>query len=110
MVNCTPPWLTEDEALWCQDEHWFSSTESMKQFSDHLISLNFKPVRYCPPPCKYSRFEINNRGFTMGDRVITYLTFDDVIEKTYVERQIGPLTFISRVGGFIGMARISSGS
>ena len=43
MVNCTPPWLTEDEALWCQDEHWFSSTESMKQFSDHLISLNFKP-------------------------------------------------------------------
>ena len=41
----------------------------------------------------------------MGDRVITYLTFDDVIEKTYVERQIGPLTFISRIGGFIGIGK-----
>ena len=104
-VNCTPPWMTEKEEFWCHDEEKFESFEDMKNFHDFLLSVNIRPMRQCSVPCKSSKFEVNNRGFMDGGRALTYLTFDTFTEKTVAERQVGPLTLVSRLGGFIGIGK-----
>ena len=77
----------------------------MKNFHDFLLSVNIRPMRQCSVPCKSSKFEVNNRGFMDGGRALTYLTFDTFTEKTVAERQVGPLTLVSRLGGFIGIGK-----
>ena len=62
LLNCTPPWLTDNQDLWCKDRLNISDQQA-DQIDLHLEKIldgNF-PSGNCFKPCKFMRYGLEHR-------------------------------------------------
>ena len=108
-VNCTPPWMTENENLWCRKEH----APDLKnidpryylEFMNDLISGQFDPGK-CSAPCRKYSYYSTGLGFVDNpeDSGVT-IFFDKIIDDTIFEFKIDSITLLTRFGGIIGVTK-----
>ena len=108
-VNCTPPWMTDNENLWCGKEE----AQGLKSidprhylgFMNDMISGQVDHGK-CSDPCKKYSFYSTGLGFVenLNYSGVT-IFFDKIIDDTVFEYKIDPLTLLTRFGGIIGLTR-----
>ena len=60
----------------------------------------------CSVPCTQTNFYVNRVGFDKKvDEQGLVVIFDQFVEKTISELQIGPKTLLTRIGGVIGVGK-----
>ena len=107
ILNCTPPWLTDNRQLWCGESR-AGNNESTERvyfiFEDILMGQSDSSK--CSIPCTKTNFYVSKIGFDKKEgREGLALLFDNVLEKRISELKIGPKTLLTRVGGIIGVGK-----
>ena len=108
-VNCTPPWMTENENLWCRqgDAPGLRSIDPRHYlgFMNDMISGQVDHGK-CSAPCKKYSFYSTGLGFVenLNYSGVT-IFFDKIIDDTIFEYKIDSLTLLTRFGGIIGLTR-----
>ena len=108
ILNCTPPWMTDDEGLWCQGNLTLESQHEILDWNRFVANLNFGQANYdtCSVPCKTSKYYVNEFGFKADSQLKgVMVVFDKVVKQTISELQIGPRTLVTRFGGIIGVGK-----
>ena len=109
-LNCTPPWMTDKKHLWCDFQ--LNSSKSTEEILEYVYFLNdiraseVNPGK-CLVPCKVKKYEAKEIGLKQnkfGSRGI-YILFEKEVKTTKSAWTIGPLTLISKIGGFIGISK-----
>ena len=107
LINCTPPWMTDNSSLWCEneialekDDVYFNYTYFIKR-----IQFGLKASKQCLLPCKVTKYDVKTIGFMEYPSPGFYLVFDDVVEKTVSSPQVTFLALVSRFGGIIGLGK-----
>ena len=108
-LNCTPPWMTEDEDLWCKGRREYNSTlmeEKHKNFVTKLGMIEAKS-EVCSVPCKVKRYHAEGIGVREWDNVKGGLAiwFENEVDIVKASWKIDPESLISSVGGFIGVSK-----
>ena len=106
-MNCTPPWMTEIEDLWCINRNPSFSRDYMTIFLTNILFSAADPGK-CLVPCKRKVFEVKRVGLnenSEGNRSGIIVYFDKVVEVTKSEFQIGIKSLVSSIGGFIGISK-----
>ena len=126
LLNCTPPWMTENENLWCQNA--LNLTRDQESEVEILLSniINERGKEgKCFPSCKtawYLEFHIyfmfmkncvlsfrymsDQTGFdARKDRYGMYVTILPDVEVTRTLLNIEPMTLMTRIGGIIGVGK-----
>ena len=108
-INCTPPWMTENEDLWCNGVYEFDSKDTGKIYYNFLGDISASEGNYgkCLVPCKVKRYQAkeiglrestdNNRGFI--------IRFENEVDITKSSWTIDAKTLLSKIGGFIGISK-----
>ena len=108
-VNCTPPWMTDNENLWCgkEDAQGLKNIDPRHYlgFMNDMISGQVDHGK-CSDPCKKYSFYSTGLGFVenLNYSGVT-IFFDKIIDDTVFEYKIDPLTLLTRFGGIIGLTR-----
>ena len=108
-INCTPPWMTDNEDLWCRREYEAHTVITGLKFLNFLkdISVSEQSPGNCLMPCKSKRFlvkEIGIRGNNKNSTGIS-INFEKEVEITKSSWKIDTQTLISKIGGFIGISK-----
>ena len=108
-VNCTPPWMTENENLWCRKDHAASLMDinvlQYTGFMNDLISGQFDHGE-CSFPCRKYSFYSTGLGFIEGSEYSgVSIFFDKIIDDTIFEFKIDSITLLTRFGGIIGVTK-----
>ena len=108
-INCTAPWMTGNEEMWCRGEHASDLMDiSFGPYADFMNDLSFGQANHglCLNPCKKYNYLSTALGFIASNDVkgVT-LYFDRTIDETVSEFQIGFLTLLGRFGGIIGLTK-----
>ena len=108
-LNCTPPWMTEDEDLWCKGRREYNSTlmeEKHKRFVTKLGMIEAKS-ELCSVPCKVKRYHAEEIGVREWDNVKGGLAiwFENEVDIVRASWKIDEESLISSVGGFIGVSK-----
>ena len=108
-ANCTPPWMTENDDLWCKKEHASSLMEiNTKFFLNFINDLNSGQVDHgkCSTPCrKYSYYSTGLGFMDSMDTTGVTIFFDKIIDDTVTEFKIDSVTLLTRFGGVIGLTK-----
>ena len=109
MTNCTPPWFTKNEDMWCKGKPEFESEQKKVDFFEFISELlagQADPGK-CLVPCKNTKYFISESGFSGTAPVFVGLglVFEKVVEKSLSELQIGARTLVTRFGGIIGVGK-----
>ena len=108
-VNCTPPWMTENENLWCRQEHAQGLRDIDPRyylgFMNDMISGQVDHGK-CLDPCKKYSFFSTWLGFmeSKEDQGVS-IFFDKIIDDTIFEYKIDSFTLLTRFGGIIGLTK-----
>ena len=110
ITNCTAPWMTDNENLWCQGNITVRKDKTLYQWEllcNKLFFLlgspNYGP---CSAPCKTTKYSVKEFGFSEDDEKYgVFVTFEDTVDKTVSELQIGARTLVTRFGGIIGVGK-----
>ena len=54
MINCTPPWFTKNEDLWCKGKPVFETEQKKEEYTSFMFELSLgqtKPGK-CLVPCR----------------------------------------------------------
>ena len=108
MTNCTPPWMTDDESLWCQGNLTLVSRFAVSKWSSFVVEVNAGIAQYdtCSIPCRNTKYSVKEFGFKEDKEMKgIIIIFDNVVEKTISELQIGGRTLVTRFGGIIGVGK-----
>ena len=107
ITNCTAPWMTDNENLWCQGNITVRRNKTLYQWGLFCDELLFRPTYgSCSVPCKTTKYSVKEFGFAEDNQKYgVYLTFEDTVDKTISEFQIGPTTLVARFGGIIGVGK-----
>ena len=108
-VNCTPPWMTDNENLWCGQEH---ASEVKNINPDHFLGfmndIFSGQVDHgkCSVPCRKYSYYSTGLG-SMKSNVLTGVTiyFDKIIDDTITEFKVDSVTLLTRFGGILGLTR-----
>ena len=108
-VNCTPPWMTENESLWCRKEH---APDLMKidprYYLGFMNDISSGQVDYgkCYAPCRKYSYYSTGLGFmeSTNDSGLS-IFFDKIIDDTVTEFKIDSVTLLTRFGGIIGLTK-----
>ena len=107
ITNCTAPWMTDNENLWCQGNITVRRNKTLYQWGLFCDELLFRPTYgSCSVPCKTTKYSVKEFGFAEDNQKYgVYVTFEDTVDKTISEFQIGPTTLVARFGGIIGVGK-----
>ena len=103
LMNCTPPWMIEDEDLWCDGKSLIS-----KEYLSFLAKFMFSASDpgNCLVPCKTKTYQVKKIGLKESlDRKGLIIYFDKTIETTKSDFQIGIKSLTAKIGGFIGVSK-----
>ena len=106
-LNCTPPWMTDDEDLWCKEKVTFNSSINASLYFQFLNSLGMvegKP-KECLPPCKVRRYKASEIGLKKWGRPGLTIWFENEVEITKSSLQMDEITVLSKIGGYIGISK-----
>ena len=108
-VNCTPPWMTENENLWCRQEHAQGLRDiDPRHYLGFMNDMISGQVDYgkCSAPCRKYSFYSTGLGF-MENLAFSGVSifFDKIIDDTIYGYKIDLLTLLTRFGGIIGLTR-----
>ena len=108
-LNCTPPWMTDNEDLWCNGTYEWNTTDNGYNYYNFLGDISASEANYgkCLVPCRVKRYQAkeigirestdNNRGFI--------IRFESQIDITKSSWTIDVKTLLSNIGGFIGISK-----
>ena len=105
-LNCTPPWMTLNEELWCQGKHYVDS-EVSKSYFDFLSDISASEGNYgkCSVPCQVKRYPAKEIGFKENSLRGLTIRFEKVVDITKSSWTIDERTLLSKIGGFIGISK-----
>ena len=107
LLNCTPPWLTENKDFWCSEGKQFDMShlaEYMKFYYD--VSLSAADSEKCLTPCTSKQYFSKRIGLAESEDLIGIdLILARDVKVTKSEFQIGFKTLITRFGGIIGISK-----
>ena len=110
ILNCTPPWMTENKNLWCDGQLQANVTDS--KFNKYIslmsrISVSDVNPGECSVPCKTKMYEVKELGINkMQDGLIGMtILFAKKVKITKSVLTIDGVTLISKIGGFIGISK-----
>ena len=107
-INCTPPWMTTNEDLWCKGKMVFNSTHAALNHVIHLAKVGIIEARpkKCLDPCRQKRFQIKEIGVrTWKAATGVSIWFENEVHTSKAVWQLNEKTLISNIGGFIGIAK-----
>ena len=107
-LNCTPPWMTNNEDHWCQGKYRLNSSLARMNYLTFLsrISVGEKNFEKCYTPCKVKRYHSRKIGPRQGSNSTGIIVwFEKEVEITKSEFTLNPTTLISKFGGFIGISK-----
>ena len=105
-LNCTPPWVTENENLWCKEKIKFESFSSKLKFNTWISDITEGNYDYgkCLEPCRVKRYIAKEMVFKDMENVSgVQLKFSKEISITKSSWKTTWSTMISKTGGFIGI-------
>ena len=108
ILNCTAPWMTDDEELWCKGNLTLNSRQKISQWGRFVADVNVgeEPHGKCSVPCKTTNYYVNEFGYKEDSEYKgVIIIFDKFVKKTISELQIGPRTLVTRFGGIIGVGK-----
>ena len=108
LLNCTPPWMTKNEDLWCKGQIDFPSRSSFDNYYNFLedITNSESNPGNCLVPCKEKKYQVKLIG--VEERMETkgiVIYFEKTVDVTRTEFIIGFITIMSEIGGFIGISK-----
>ena len=107
IINCTLPWVSDRESLWCSNNLNISSSDigKLNNLIDKIL-YGKADQGSCLSPCKTTSFEVEDIGFFSSKNIRGMaFAFADEVEVTTTELQIGAKTLLTRVGGVIGVGK-----
>ena len=108
LLNCTPPWLTNQENLWCEGSKNLSTNAKTMMMLDYFLSsVSFGTEESkCPVPCLVSEYQAERVGFVQSNEHSgIILKFDKTVKKTLTGLQVTALSLLSKFGGIIGLGK-----
>ena len=107
-LNCSPPWMTENEDLWCRKHYKMDQKTQHNYFSNFMGAIGTSDADYgkCLIPCKRKRYEAKKIGLLEknGTRGLI-IRFDKDVEITKSSWTIDVKSLLSSVGGTIGLSK-----
>ena len=106
-LGCQPPYLSENKDDICNKKFNVSDSRSIEIFSLfwHLL---FKDMKYtCTFPCTKTTYTTRDRGADPYPFKTLDITFDQTVDLTHSKFSIDSYTFLTKLGGFIGIGRSS---
>ena len=128
LLNCTPPWLTDNQDLWCKDRLNISDqqADNINLYFDQILDGKF-PNGNCLKPCKFMRYSLDQVCLFLPICVFTnfrykvvyqgriktkdlnpggiVIDFNNVLEMKVTSWQVSVETLTSRIGGVIGVGK-----
>ena len=107
-LNCTPPWMTKNEALWCKGRNEMEEDLGIKYFHNlWKIVTSEASSGKCLEPCKIKRYQVKKIGskHRRDDLKGLSIFFGNKVKTTRSKLTIGTKTLFSKIGGFIGVNR-----
>ena len=104
-MNCTPPWMTDDDKLWCRRGKAIqtSNAADYTAFMRDITVSQVKPEK-CLVPCKMKRYLAKEIGLRERQNVkgliIRFENEVDIIKSSW---KMDVETLLSEMGGFIGL-------
>ena len=108
LANCTPPWMTDRKALWCKQKYELDMTVTMyRSYLSFLtdISASDASSGKCLTPCKVKRYQAKEYGMKPDKHHGMEILFEKEVKVTKSAWNIGPMSLISKIGGFIGISK-----
>ena len=107
-INCTPPWMTNNENLWCKGRREFNSTMTADKYYRSVARIGMPEVKpkECLVPCRvrtFKAFEIGFRKWRNSKGVTMWFENEVKISKT--SWQMDKITVLSKIGGYIGISK-----
>ena len=107
-LNCTPPWMTDDENLWCKGEYELLPNDRLNyiHFLDDIIKSEANPGS-CLQPCKVKRYLAKQIGVTVknGTTKGLRIRFEKEVDINVSGWAIDGEALIAKIGGFIGICK-----
>ena len=106
-LNCTPPWMTDDENLWCNGEYELLDDHlNYIHFLDDIIKSEADPGS-CLQPCKVKRYLAKQIGVTVknGTSKGLRIRFEKKVHINVSSWSIDEEALIAKIGGFIGICK-----
>ena len=106
-LNCTPPWMTENEDIWCKGKYELSESKNAvykRYLAD--IGAGLVKTQNCLPPCKEKTYQATEMGLRRrpGYKGLV-IWFENEVEIIKSSWKVDALTIISNIGGFIGIGK-----
>ena len=105
-LNCTPPWMTDNEDYWCKGKFAFESITTREKYINFMKDISDGEANYgkCLVPCKVKRYFTKEVGLrkvrNLRGLIIRFAREVDVTKSLWT---IDGTTLISKIGGFIGI-------
>ena len=106
-INCTPPWMTDNEDLWCKGRIAVSSEVMQSNYINYLIDVSVSDAssEKCLVPCKVKSYQVNEIGKKEMEDNGLIVYFEKEVDVTKSALTIDIKTLISNIGGFIGISK-----
>ena len=115
-LNCTPPWMTHNEDLWCNQTHALKTSDVFGKLvtkADFFLYNNFlsdisasdADVGRCLPPCRVKTYQARKIGLRQSDNRGFIIRFDKDVDITMASWTIDPKSLLSKIGGVIGICK-----
>ena len=110
-LNCTPPWMTDDENLWCKGKYNFKSSQTSMNFLDFVneISVSEANPGICLVPCKVKRYQVKKIGLQevsdYDEDIGIAIWFEKEVDVSKSILTMDFKTLMSKIGGFIGISK-----
>ena len=107
ILNCSLPWISEKRDVWCKDNLNISDQIIGQHYNlIDQVSYGKADIGTCLSPCKITSFEVEDIGFySVKNYRGMVIAFSNEVEVLTSELQISAKTFLTRVGGVIGVGK-----
>ena len=106
-MNCTPPWMTDNEDLWCKGKLQLASHVPVLKYVGFLSEIRLSTAKSgkCKVPCKVQRFEVKKIGLLKVNSNMKGISiyFDKAVNCAKSSFTMDGWTLISKIGGYIGV-------
>ena len=104
-VNCTPPWMTDNEDLWCKGRFRLAHHVPVLKYIGFLSEIRMSTLKSgkCLIPCKIKRYEVKRIGFGNEKWKGMTVYFDKTVKSAESTFTMDGWTLISKIGGYIGV-------
>lgn len=108
LLNCTPPWITDNEDLWCIRGIDYKSSAQYNDFYNFVeeVTNSQANTENCLAPCIIRKYQVKLLGVEETDNgqgILLY--FDKNVDVTKSSLQISFIKIMSEIGGSIGIGK-----